>query len=261
MNHGEIRLITVRTEDGFQTHCQKMFFYVYDKHLDLAEAISLAVAEYINYTEKGKQEFKERNFSFTWIDFWNCVPNEICQKYGFEKVPGSTSSHEVSWDEEIPMMDLVNDFQEVQESVLKDEESGSLKDNQDTEPSLDGLLIALIGFLDSVEKIAAGTLEEENHCDCCTENDHEEDEYRKFSVGDLVIEYEWELCPYDTDISVINNFIFKIIDISEDGEKITLCPCNGTTQLRVISGQYFRSEVDHSKYPVKQKYKFTLYKG
>lgn len=110
MNHGEIRLITARTEDGFQTHCQKMFFYVYDKHLDLAEAISLAVAEYINYTEKGKQEFKERNFSFTWIDFWNCVPNEICQKYGFEKVPGSTSSHEVSWDEEIPMMDLVNDF-------------------------------------------------------------------------------------------------------------------------------------------------------
>ena len=39
----EFLFALLRIVDGFQTHCQKMFFYVYDKHLDLAEAISLAV--------------------------------------------------------------------------------------------------------------------------------------------------------------------------------------------------------------------------
>ena len=77
-------LITMLDDDEFDA--MTMVCQTNDPNLDIKAAIKSAASEYIK-TKKGKEIYQNNKDSFCWGDFYLYVPNKICKKYGFWKVP------------------------------------------------------------------------------------------------------------------------------------------------------------------------------
>lgn len=67
---------------------------------DLKGAVRKAVHEFL-CTKEGKTTYDYNCGSFNWADFESEVPNEICRRYGFEKLESAVSDVEVDWDEHL----------------------------------------------------------------------------------------------------------------------------------------------------------------
>lgn len=67
---------------------------------DLKGAVRKAVHEFL-CTKGGKEIYDCNCGGFNWADFEPYVPNEICRKYGFEKLDSAVSDLEVDWDEHL----------------------------------------------------------------------------------------------------------------------------------------------------------------
>lgn len=59
-------------------------FQVTSLDISLQDAIQKALNEYAR-TKKGKAWIKDCSDMITYMDFFETVPNEICEKYGFQK--------------------------------------------------------------------------------------------------------------------------------------------------------------------------------
>lgn len=80
---------------------------------DVKEAISKASVEFCQ-TEEGRKVFSNNNNSFNYGDFDIYVPNEICKKYGIEKVDFICSFMETDFNEElVDEADLQNENDEL----------------------------------------------------------------------------------------------------------------------------------------------------
>ena len=67
---------------------------------DVHDAIAKASLEFCQ-TEAGREIFSANNNSFNYGDFDIYVPNEICKKYGIEKVDSICSFMEADFNEEL----------------------------------------------------------------------------------------------------------------------------------------------------------------
>ncbi len=67
---------------------------------DIRSAVRKAVHEYL-CTKEGKAIYDYNCGGFNWADFEPNVPNEICRKYGFEKIESCRNDLEVDWDEHL----------------------------------------------------------------------------------------------------------------------------------------------------------------
>lgn len=95
--------IYVATEaDGLDTRNMVMVMKAADG-VDIKEAATAACTEYCK-TEEGKATYEGNCCCFNWGDLDTYVPNDICRKYGFEKVD-SNVVEEFAFDEQ-----LVNEF-------------------------------------------------------------------------------------------------------------------------------------------------------
>lgn len=52
---------------------------------DIVNAVRKAVRYYVKRTLEGKANFDYNGKCFNWGDFYDNVPNSICQKFGFRK--------------------------------------------------------------------------------------------------------------------------------------------------------------------------------
>ncbi len=76
---------------------------------DIRSAVEKAVCDYL-CTPEGKRVYDYNCESFNWGDFEANVPNEICQKYGFEKIEPVANILEVDWDEQLADGAALADF-------------------------------------------------------------------------------------------------------------------------------------------------------
>lgn len=93
-------IITAIERDGLDLRVLTMNFDILQENLDLRSAIRMAVAEYLQ-TDEGKQTYRDNCEQFNWADFYTCVPNAICKKYGFLKKPEAISDEVVDWNESL----------------------------------------------------------------------------------------------------------------------------------------------------------------
>lgn len=83
-------------KDGIE--CTSFIFFV-DPGVctDLVDAIKKASDDFVN-TEYGNQVYQMNGQRFDWIDFYQNVPNEICSKYGFQKLEEKKANYVVDMD-------------------------------------------------------------------------------------------------------------------------------------------------------------------
>ena len=68
--------------------------------VDIVKAVKNASREFIQ-TELGRSLYAYNCYCFNWGDFWNNVPNEICEKYGFKKIDSGVSNFQVNLNEQL----------------------------------------------------------------------------------------------------------------------------------------------------------------
>lgn len=71
-----------------------------DPEFDLEYAVSSACRHYVQ-TPTGIILLQSLHGIFDWGTFDTYVPNEICRKYGFERITGDDHILEVQWDEQL----------------------------------------------------------------------------------------------------------------------------------------------------------------
>lgn len=96
-----IKVITATERDGLDTRILTIPCEVLpEKESILPDLVRKAVADYCE-TAQGKQTLERNHGSFDWADFAVNVPNDICNKYGFEKIGSFVSDIVVDWDEQL----------------------------------------------------------------------------------------------------------------------------------------------------------------
>lgn len=68
---------------------------------NLKDAVMKACKEYAENTDEGRNILCYCGGKLDWYDFWHNVPNEICRKYGFEKLWQAETKEEVDWKEHL----------------------------------------------------------------------------------------------------------------------------------------------------------------
>lgn len=58
---------------------------VFQEDINIEEAVINACIEFY-YTTEGEKSVKREDGWWNWQDFYNKVPNEICEKHGFRKI-------------------------------------------------------------------------------------------------------------------------------------------------------------------------------
>lgn len=74
-----------------------MEFAVEPKCVNLVEAVCKASLDFVN-TKEGREMYEKCKKRFNWGDFWLCVPNSFCQKYGFTKLEDEGSKFPINVD-------------------------------------------------------------------------------------------------------------------------------------------------------------------
>jgi ferredoxin len=77
--------IVVAKDDDMVDAGQTVLAFDVDEGVDLEGAVCDACEEYVR-TSGGLDTLKNNDGYFNWLDFDKCVPNEICEKYGFRKM-------------------------------------------------------------------------------------------------------------------------------------------------------------------------------
>ena len=95
-----INTIIAIERDGLDVRVLTIPVQVNDESIDLREAVRKACAYYAK-TEEGRKTYEYNCHCFNWADFEAEVPNEICRKFGFEKLEGNTGDITVNWDEQL----------------------------------------------------------------------------------------------------------------------------------------------------------------
>ena len=95
-----IRTITAIERDGLDIRTLTITFQVNDESIDLQEAVRKACAYYVK-TEEGRRIYEYNCACFNWADFETNVPNDICRKFGFEKMEGYQGDLTVDWNEQL----------------------------------------------------------------------------------------------------------------------------------------------------------------
>lgn len=86
--------------DGLSVRIHSMTFEILKPEIKLKDAIMGASTEYCN-TKDGRKVYYHNCGAFNWTDFWDNVPNEICEKYGFRKQGDIISTENVDCDESL----------------------------------------------------------------------------------------------------------------------------------------------------------------
>lgn len=67
---------------------------------NIERAVIDACTEYVQ-TPEGRTLYEHNCGNFNWADFAANVPNNICQKHGFEKADNDVTDTEVDWDQHL----------------------------------------------------------------------------------------------------------------------------------------------------------------
>lgn len=101
MRKTEKRSIVLREPGMFHlAETWVLHFKILKKNLDLTNAIYQTCRDYLA-TPEGDQLMIKHDDIISWKVFWEEVPNEICQKYGFEKQKREIIKESHDWDERI----------------------------------------------------------------------------------------------------------------------------------------------------------------
>ena len=93
------QIVTAIGHDGNETYVLSMVFEM-NQGVDIIQAVKEASKEYIR-TDEGRAFYRYTCNCFNWGDFWNNVPNEICEKYGFKKIDSGVSNFQVNLNEQL----------------------------------------------------------------------------------------------------------------------------------------------------------------
>lgn len=96
-----LRSIVAIERDGFDIRAFAMEFDVFDESTDLQSAVRKACSEYMKTSDGAESYYTVKGECFNWADFWDDVPNSICEKYGFRKINNIVSDDDVDWDEQL----------------------------------------------------------------------------------------------------------------------------------------------------------------
>lgn len=86
--------------DGFDVRTLILNFEIPHKDFDLFSAVKAASLEYCQ-TSGGKETFIGNCNCFNWADFDVHVPDELCEKYGFRKVPAEMADSIVNFNKQL----------------------------------------------------------------------------------------------------------------------------------------------------------------
>lgn len=112
-NNVEIKSITAIERDGLSIRTLSMNFEILKPEVNLRDAVRKASTEYCN-TVDGRKVYDYNCNSFNWADFWDNVPNAICEKYDIRKQDNIISTEDVDWDEHLvddEMLTLTDDYE------------------------------------------------------------------------------------------------------------------------------------------------------
>lgn len=104
--------IIVIEHDGIDERTGILNIRILDKHKcedSITEAMKKAVHAFL-CTKEGYAVYQHNCECFNWMDFWDNVPNTICQEYGFEKLDRQQETVNVDWDEHLVDDDAVKAF-------------------------------------------------------------------------------------------------------------------------------------------------------
>lgn len=93
------QIITAIERDDSSIRILTMTFHV-NQDVDIVRAVKDACNEFIQ-TELGRSLYAYNCYCFNWGDFWDNVPNEICEKHGFKKIDSRISDFGVDWNEQL----------------------------------------------------------------------------------------------------------------------------------------------------------------
>lgn len=96
-----LKSIVAIERDGFDIRAFAMEFDVFDESTDLQSAVRKACSEYMKTSDGAESYYTVKDECFNWADFWDDVPNSICEKYGFRKMNSIVSDDDVDWDEQL----------------------------------------------------------------------------------------------------------------------------------------------------------------
>lgn len=109
-----IRTILALERDGFDMRTLILNFDVPHKDFNLFSAVKAASLEYCQ-TEDGRKTYKGNCNCFNWADFDVYVPDDICERHGFKKMPAEVADCIVNFDEQL--VDENNVFPEEDEEI------------------------------------------------------------------------------------------------------------------------------------------------
>ena len=91
MSESKLHIITAIKSGSRRTETITMPLLLLQPPCDVESAIREACSLYINGTTEGWQEYRNNNDDFDDMDFWACVPNEICEQCCFRKLDEDAS--------------------------------------------------------------------------------------------------------------------------------------------------------------------------
>lgn len=109
--------ITATEHDGLNTQTLVITLDVFKEDIDVMKACRAAANEFIQ-TKDGREVYRYNSECFNWGDFNECVPNDICEKYGFRKIDYDVANTDVIWDEQLidePEKSLLERLSEVKD--------------------------------------------------------------------------------------------------------------------------------------------------
>ena len=92
-----IKQITAVERNGFNVRTMTVTCDVPEAGFDLLNAIKKASEEFVK-TGAGKMVLEYNCGYFNLADFESSVPNEICEKYGFQKLDVCYAEEDIDWD-------------------------------------------------------------------------------------------------------------------------------------------------------------------
>lgn len=95
-----MRKMIIATEQDFPNCRNIVIILDVQQGVDVEKAVKDACTEYC-LTEKGRKVYEGNCDCFNWGDFDTYVPNDICKKYGFEKIDYAYDIEEYKFNQQL----------------------------------------------------------------------------------------------------------------------------------------------------------------
>lgn len=95
-----LRTVVATERDGLDIRVLTLQFNVPNEDFDLRNAVCKAATDYCK-TPDGKRIYEYNSLDFNWADFAVNVPQEFCERYGFQIIDSTAPDIEVDWNEQL----------------------------------------------------------------------------------------------------------------------------------------------------------------